>query len=178
MEEKPRTSTVHSLYYGLITGVALIILSLILYISNLYMNRPLGYLSLALLVAGMVWGTFEYRKSYLNNFMTYGQAFTLCFLIGLFTAILTAIFSYIFAAFIYPGLTQEILQKAREEIESGGQQITEEQMEVALDWTRKFTTPVMLAIMDLVTKTFFSVILALLAAIFLKREDKSLKTTV
>ncbi|MEI6454719.1 MAG: DUF4199 domain-containing protein [bacterium] len=178
MEEKTRTTTVHSLYYGLMTGAALIILSLILYISNLYMNRPLGYLSFAILAGGMVWGTLEYRKTYRNNFMTYGQAFSLCFLIGLFTAVVSAIFSYIFAEFIYPGLSQEILQKAREEIENGGQQITEEQMEVALDWTRKFTTPVMMAIMDLVMKVFSSVILALLAALFLKREDKSLNTTV
>lgn len=167
-----------ALYYGLITGVALIVLSLILYITNLYMNRPLGYLSMLLLVAGMVYGTFEYRKNYMNGFITYGQAFTLCFLIGLFTAVITAIYTFIFAEFIYPGFTQEILEKARQEMLNSGREMTDEQLEMAMEWTRKFTSPVMMAIMDLVTKVFFSVILALLAALFLKKEDKSLKTTI
>jgi hypothetical protein len=177
MEEKQRSSTQQALFYGMITGVILIVYSLILYIANLYTNRALGYVALLLLVAGMVYGTLEYRKTYGNGFLTYGKAFSLCFMIALFTSILTAIYTYFFAEFIFPGLSQEILEKAREEMMNSGREVTEEQIEIGLEWTRKFTTPVMMAILDLVTKVFFGVILSLLAALFLKKEDKSLNTT-
>jgi len=178
MEEKPRSSMVQSLYYGLITGVVLVVYSLILYIANLYMNRPLGYVSMVLLVGGMVWGTYEFRTKYSNGFLTYGQAFKLSFMIGLFSAVITAVYTFIFAEFIYPGLAQEILEKAREEMINSSTTYTEEQIEMGLEWTRKFTSPVMMAILDVITKAFFSVILALLAALFLKKEDPSLKTSI
>ena len=178
MEEKPRSSTVHALYYGLITGAAMIVYSLILYIANLYMNRTLGLVSMALLIGGMVWGAVEYRKSYLNGFMTYGQAFSSCFMIGLFAGILSAIYMFGFAEFINPNFSQEILEKARQGMVESGQKMTEEQMDQAMVWTERFTTPVMLCVWGFITHVFFSAILALLTAIFLRKEDKSLTSNI
>ena len=178
MEEKPRSATVHALYYGLITGAAMVVLSLILYITNLYMNRTLGYLSFILLIGGMVWGTLEYRKTYLNGFISYGKAFSLCFLIGLFAALLSACYTFIFAQFIYPGFSQEILEKAREGMINSGRSMSEEQIDQAMKYTEMFTTPVMIAVWSVITFAFFSVILSLLTAIFLKKGDKSLSTNL
>ena len=178
MEEKPRSATMHALYYGLITGAAMIIYSLVLYIADLYMNRTLGYLAILLLIGGMVWGTLEYRKSALSGFMSYGKAFSMCFMIALFAAILSAIYTYVFADFIYPNFSQEILDKAREDLMNSGRPMTDEQMEQALSWTARFTTPVMMALWSLILYVFFSAILSLIVAIFLKKEDKSLKTAI
>jgi hypothetical protein len=176
MEEKTRSTSVQALHYGIITGAAMIVLSLILYIANLYMNRALGFLSLLLLIGGMAWGTLEYRKTYLNGFISYGKAFSLCFMIGLYAAILSAIYTFVFAEFIYPGFTQELLEKARENMISGGQEMSEQQIETALEWTKKFTTPVMITVWGFVTSLFFSAVIGLIAAIFLKKEDKSLNS--
>jgi hypothetical protein len=178
MEEKPRSVTKHAMYYGLITGAALIIFSLILYIANLHMNRTLGYISFLILIGGMVWGTLEYRKQSQNGFMTYGKAFTSCFMIALFAAILSAFYTFVFAEFIHPGFSQEILDKAREQMMSGGQQMTDEQIDQALTWTQRFTTPVMLAIWGLITYVAISAVISLIAAIVLKKEDKSLNSTI
>jgi hypothetical protein len=174
MEEKTRSSTQNALYYGLITGAALVVFNLILYITDQYMNKYLGYFAYFILVAVMFWGTFEYRKTYMNGFMSYGKAFSSCFMIGLFSAIIVAVYSFIFAQFIYPGFTEEILEKARESMMNSNQQMSQEQLDTALEWTRKFTSPVMMALWSFVAYLFFSAILALLASIFLKKEDKSL----
>ena len=177
MEEKPRSITMHSLNYGLITGAAMVVCSLILYILNLYMNRPLGFLQYLILIGGMVYGTLEYRKNYRNGFLTYGQAFTTCFMIGLFATILLVIYSFIFTTYIYPGFVQEILDKARENMVNSGSEMTEQQIESALEITKRFTTPLLMTVLGLVTGLFFSSILALVAAIFLKKEDQTLTNT-
>jgi len=178
MEEKPRSATVHALYYGLITGAAMIVYHLILYIANLYMNRALGFVSLVILVGFMIWGTLEYRKKYLNGFISYGKAFSTSFLIGLFAGILYAIYNFTYSEFINPNISQEILDQARQKLLEGSQQMTEEQMDQALAWTARFTSPVMIAVWGLISNTFFALILGLIAAIFLKKEDKTLTTNM
>ena len=178
MEEKTRSSTQNALYYGLITGAALVVFNLILYITDQHMNKSLGYFAFVLIVGGMVWGTLEYRKTYLGGYISYGKAFTSCFMIGLFSGIVAAIYIFIFAQFIYPGYSEEILEKAREGMMSSNQQMSDEQLDTAMEWTRKFTSPVMMAVWSFVTYLFFSAILALLTSIFLKKEDKSITSNI
>ena len=178
MEEKPRSATMHAIYYGLITGAAMIVFSLILYITDLHMNRTLGYISFLILIGGMIWGTLEFRKQSPNGFLTYGKAFSTCFLIALFAAILSALYTFVFAEFINPNFTQEILDKAREGMMNSDRPMTDEQMEQAMAWTERFTTPVMMAIWGFITTLIISAVLSLVAAIFLKKEDKSLNTTM
>lgn len=170
MEEKKHSVSANALSYGLITGGVMIVFNLILFISNLYMNQTLGYIGYLFMLGGMVWGTLEYRKKLQNGFMTYGEAFTSCFLIGLFAGILGVIYIVIFAKFINPGFVNEIVEQARIKMQAKNT-LTEDQIETALDYTRKFTTPVWFAIWGLLGSAFMSLVLGLLAAIFLKKTD-------
>lgn len=178
MEEKPRSATMHAMYYGLITGAAIIIYSLILYIAGLHMNSTLMYMSFLIMIGGVVWGTLEFRKQSPNGLLSYGKAFSTCFMIALFASLLSALYTFVFAEFINPGFTQELLDKSRERMMSGSQQLSDEQIEQAMAWTEKFTTPVVMAIWGFVMNVVISAILALVAAIFLKKEDKSLNAAI
>ncbi|MCX6286222.1 MAG: DUF4199 domain-containing protein [Bacteroidetes bacterium] len=169
MDEKKPSVASNALNYGLITGAVLIVYSLLLYIANLYMNKSLGYISYLFLLGGMVWGTLEYRKKAANGFLTYGQAFTSCFLIGLIAGILGAVYMFIFAQFINPGLINEIIDQAR--VSMQGKNLTDDQIETALDYTRKFTSPILMMIFGFILYAIISAILGLLAAIFLKKPD-------
>jgi len=175
MEEKKPSLAINALNYGLITGAVLIVYSLLLYIANLYMNKPLGYISYLFLLAGMVWGTIEYRKKALNGFMTYGQAFSSCFLIGLFAGILGTIYMFVFINYINPGFVNEIIEQAR--IQMQAKNLNDDQIESALDYTRKFTTPLMMTVWGLVAYSLMSAILGLLAAIFLKKTDPDIPSS-
>jgi len=175
MEEKKRSLSSNALNYGLITGAVLIVYSLLLYIANLYLNKTLGYVGYVFLLGGMVWGTLEYRKKAANGFLTYGQAFNSCFLIGLFAGILAAIYMFVFAQFINPGLINEIIDQAKASFQD--KNMTDDQIETALDYARKFTSPIMMMIWALVGYTIVSLILGLLAAIFLKKADPNAPTS-
>lgn len=148
MEEKVRTTTTQGLYYGLITGAGLIILSLILFIAGLYMNKMVSSISYLVMIAGMVYGTLDFRKTYTNGF--------------------------IFAQFIHPGFVQEILDQSRENILKSNPEMPEEQMEMAMEWT----ATVMMMVWGFIINTIISAVIGLLAALFLKKEDPSLKTAM
>lgn len=169
MEEKKNSSIQNAMIYGLITGVVMIVFHLLMFIMNLYMNRSIQYVSYLLLLAGMVYGTYDYRKKSTGGFMTYGQAFSSLFLIGLFAGILGAIYSFIFASYIHPGIINEIIDQARAGMQD--KNMTDDQIETALQYTRKFTSPAMMLIFGLLGYSIISLILGLLAAIFLKKND-------
>ena len=69
----------NALSYGLIVGAVLILFSLLMFLLGMHTNKYLGYLGYVFLIAGMAWGTLEYRKKYLGGFISYGKAFTSCF---------------------------------------------------------------------------------------------------
>jgi hypothetical protein len=78
----------------------------------------------------------------------------------------------IYTKFINPGFINEIVEQARIKMQAKNN-LTEDQIETALDYTRKFTTPLWFAILGLLASAFMSLILGLLAAIFLKKVDPS-----
>jgi ABC-type antimicrobial peptide transport system permease subunit len=172
MEENKRSISANALIYGLITGGVMVIFGLLLFILNQHLNRTISYITYLFLIAGMAWGTLAYRKKQLNGFISYGKAFTSCFLIGLFAGILAAIYTFIFATLIHPGFTQELLDQSREQILERTPEISEEQLDVAMNYTEKFTSPVMLMVFGLIIYTIVSAIISLIIAIFIRKEDK------
>jgi hypothetical protein len=174
MEPKPRSNTTNALYFGILTGAAMIVYSLILFIADAYMINGLNYIGYLLLIGGMIWGTLEYRKKYSGGFLPFGKAFSSCFMIGLFAGILASVYMFIFAQFIHPGLSGEILERSREQILARSPDITDDQLQQALLWTKRFTTPIMMMIWGFIMYVIASLIFGLILAIFLRKEDKSL----
>jgi hypothetical protein len=178
MEEKPRSVAMNALWFGLITGAVLVLYSLILFLAGLHTNKYMGYFGYVVLVGGMVWGTLEYRKKYLGGFIPYAKAFTSCFMIGLYAGIVIGIYMFIFTKFIHPGFIQEMLDISRQAIYESNASMSDEQVEQALEISAKFMSPPMMAIWSFVGYLFASAIIGLLAAIFLKKEDKSIAPQV
>lgn len=173
MEEKSRSLGQHALIYGILTGAVLIVFSLILFLVNLHMNKTLGYISYIFIIGGMLLCSLDYRKKYLNGYMSYGKAFTACFLVGLYAAILSGIYTYFFAEFIHPGMVQELTEQARENIMATNQNMTDEQLETALAYSTKFMSPPFLAIWGMIGTAIISTIISLILAIFIRKEDKT-----
>ena len=177
MEEKPKTVLSNGLMYGSITGAAMIIYSLIMFLLDLYLNRSVSWISYLVLAGGMFWGTLDFRKKNSNGFLTYGKAFASCFWIGLFAGILSALYLFIFARFIHPGFVQELMDQIRSNMLTKNPNMSDEQVEQAMNMTSKFMSPVMMSIWGLVMNALSAVVIGLILAIFLKKEDKTLNAT-
>jgi hypothetical protein len=178
MENQQKSIGANALIFGAVTGAALIVYSLLLFILNLYMNTFLGYLNYVIMVGGMVWGTLQYRKQQSNGLLSYGKAFTSSFLIGVIASVISIIYFFIYIKFINTGLITEMLEQTRLKMEAKSADISEEQMEKALAITAKFMQPGWMVVFGLLMYLFFSAVFAALTSIFLKKEDKSIIPTV
>ena len=178
MEEKPRSAAMNSLWFGLITGGVLILFSLVLFLAGLHTSRNLGYIGYVFLIAGLAWGTIEYRNKSLGGFISYGKAFMSCFMIGLYAGLILAVYMFVFVQYIHPGFIGEMLDISRQAIYESNSNMTDEQVEQAVEMSAKFMSPVMLAVWTFVGYLFASAVFGLIIAIFVKKEDKSAASQV
>ncbi|UPL47963.1 DUF4199 domain-containing protein [Hymenobacter sublimis] len=129
--------------YGLIVGIAGVILDLIFRMTGLGFKMPVVSLVLiaALWIVGMVMAHKEFKRSN-NGFMTYKQGIVIGLMIGLLYGILSGIFNYVYINFLDTNYVQSVrdyteetlakLNLPEEAMEKGLADFTQEKMGSAL----------------------------------------------
>jgi hypothetical protein len=161
----------NSLKYGLITGVAMVLLSLLFYVLDVTMTGWIQYASLVILLAGIVVGTLAYRDKCSRGYLSYGRSLGSGVLISVVVGLIMAIYSYLFFNFFDPGELLKLKQIAEEKMFEKG--LTDEQVEQAMSMTKMFMTPVFIAISSLFSMALWGTVFSLLASIFIKKNDDS-----
>jgi len=165
----------HALTYGIYLGVALIILSLLFYVLDMYTYKWTEYIGYAFVLGFIIIASISYRDKHLNGLITYGQSFSVGFLTGLFAAIIASVFIYIFMIYIGDDYKAIMMEQSEEEILKRSPDISDEQLDVALKLAERLTRPGWLVVITFFGNLFFSVIFAFIVSIFVKKEDDSLE---
>jgi hypothetical protein len=168
MENKPSAMVV-SLGYGVIISLAIVVLSLILFLLNLDQGTGLEYLPYLLLIAGIWLAQYNYRNKYLGGFITYGQAFTIGMWISLFVAIVMGIYTFVFFNYINPGAMEEAMVIAEQRMMDKG--MTDLEIEQGMMMARKFSGVGMFTTVAVISNFFAGLIISLVTAIFVKKEE-------
>ncbi|HYJ38323.1 MAG TPA: DUF4199 domain-containing protein [Chitinophagaceae bacterium] len=164
MEKKP-ASIIQS---GLIITVVLAIYGLIIYISDLYSQQWLSYLTYFLLCLMIIIAVINYAKSK-NGLVTFGQAFMWGFKTTAIVILFYAVYSIIFLL-IFPEFKDKLIQITREGMEK--QNTPDDQMETALSMMdRMFYLFMFLGLIFFFL--LFGVIGSLLGAAFAKKKPIS-----
>ncbi len=160
----------NALRYGLITGMLLIVYSLILYILEVDMQSGAQYASILILLIMSIVAVTNWRDKHNDGNLSYSQGLGTGTLVALYSGILASIYTFIFLKFIDPGMVQEIVDMAEQKMYEQNPNLTSEQAEIALSWTRKMTSPGAMSVMGLIGNVFWGFILSLIYSIFLKKE--------
>lgn len=172
MEEKSTSTFKFALMYGLMTAAAVIVLDLIFYVMEVPMETfNIRLLGMVAYIGGMVWGASVYKKEIGNGFMTYGKAFSVSYIIAIITALIVSIYTFVFVEFFDPSIIAEILDKSEQTMLDQGN-MTDAQIDQALEFTAKFTSPIMMGIMAFITSAIIYAIVALVSSIFVKKEEE------
>jgi len=170
MEDAKRTLNSNAIYFGVLTGLGLIIYTLILYIFNATTNQTLGYLSMLILAIGVYLSAKMFRDHSKKSFINYSQALGVSVLTAFYASVLLAIYMYVFYKFIDPEAIQPMIEEAEREMYRRG--IEGSQLDQAMEMSKKFMQPGWMAGMALLGNTFWGTIIGLITSIFVKREPK------
>lgn len=173
MEVQKKSAFQAAIVPGVIASVVMFIYSLVLFLLDVDRESSLNYVAYLLLAVIIFWAMVQHRDKNLNGFSSYGQAFGIGFFTVLVSAVISIIFTYIFVTQIHPGLGEEILIQAEEDILARSPDIGDDEFEMAMSITEMFTTPLAMTAMAFTIQVIFGTILSLIIAIFAKREDTS-----
>ncbi len=166
---KPSSAKV-AITNGLLLGVALVLFSLLMYVIGLPLDSKVQWISYVIMIAGLVLAIKQWRDKYNNGFLTYGQAFSNGFLTILFAGILSSIWVLLFFGVIAPGEIEKMMEIAEENMYESQPNMSDEQVEMALKYSRMFMSPVWMAIWGFVGNIVVGAVLSAIIAIFMKKE--------
>lgn len=156
--------------YGFITGVAIVIYTLLLYMTGNYIakNTFLGILQWLILAGGLYYGIKSYRDQFAEGFISYGRSLGLGVLISVFVGVVMGLFTYLLYVVIDPELLEKSMKYAQEEMLKAG--MPESQVEAATKMQRTFNSPLIMLFSSVFSFAFFGTIISLVVSIFTKKE--------
>ena len=167
MEEKSASIWKSSLTIGLYLAIALILVSVVFYVTGSPFSKVGQYLSYPIMIGGIILGQLAYKKA-LGGTLTYGQAVGAGVLTMVFASVISGIYTYLLYAVIDPSLQEQLGIYTEEQIiQKGG--VPEEQVEMAVNMAAKFQTPPIMFAMAVVGGAFIGTIISLITAIFIKK---------
>ncbi len=168
MEEKKTSLWAHAGVNGAILGVILSIYSIILYFLGYTFNKPAGYLSLFLFFAFVLWSSISYRKA--KGSLTYGQALGYGTLVGLFSSIISGLFTYLMFAVIAPDLMDGLIAFNEQELMNSG--LTDDQVEQMMEMQSGLFTPLIQSLLSVLNSTIMAFIFSLITSIFARKKPQ------
>lgn len=168
MEENKNSVGKSALVSGTLLGVVLVIFSLIMYFLDQTGNKYVSWLSVILMIAGIVYLQIQYRDKELKGNMSYGKAFGFAVLMVLVASVITSIFTYLLFSVIDPGLVDKLLAASEEQLTKRG--MSGDQIEIAMKYTRKMMSPPLMAVFGLIGNMVWGTIISLITSAITKKE--------
>ncbi|MFP4619826.1 MAG: DUF4199 domain-containing protein [Bacteroidales bacterium] len=169
-DKQENTYLKSTMTFGFITGMVLIVYTLLLYATNnlIRSNLFLSILNYVILIAGIVMGTRSYRDQILGGYISYGKALGYGVVLSVFTGVVLGIFTYLLYAVIDPGLMEQSMKIMEEEMLNQG--ISPEQVETLSGMQKQLRSPFMMLISSVFTYALMGLIFSLITSAFLKKD--------
>jgi hypothetical protein len=168
-ELKPKDMK-HLTTWGGILGLLLIAFSLALYLLELTESKPAHWASYGVIAAIIFVGTQAKRTSQ-DGFISYGQGLGTGVGIAFFGSIMVAFYTFVFFNYMDPEMLEELILRAEDQMYDQG--LPDDQVEMAMTYTRKFMAPIPMALMVILSYTIIGFIISLITSAILKKENTS-----
>ncbi|MBS1505685.1 MAG: DUF4199 domain-containing protein [Bacteroidetes bacterium] len=155
--------------FGLIMGVIGIALFVIFIVANVDVQGPARWLNVVVL-AVVVFLAHKNFKDNGDGFMTIGQGLGIGFWLSLVSSALSSVFTFVYVKFIDTGFIQLMMDKQREAMEAKGN-LTEEQIDQAMNMTSKFMTPELMVVFGLIFGVIMGLLVALVVSLFTQKKN-------
>ncbi len=154
---------------AILLTLILIVVDLIGGFAHLRFESWFRWISTIVMVAGIIIFCIQFGKQQTEG-VTFGKVFGYGFKIALVVTVIVVIYSLISVNVIFPEYLDQVLVKTRTDLQAKGG-MTDEQIDQAVNMTKKFMQPVPMSIFIFLATLFFGTIAALLGAAFTKKSD-------
>lgn len=152
--------------YGLVTGLVMIVLGVIFYLTGLVFKDGMQYVTYIPFLIGLILNAQAFTKAN-DGFVTYGNVFSSCFKASAIITLLLLAWGLL-SMIIFPHMKDQMLDMARQKMTSNPK-MTDEQIDMAMNMTKKYWNVFMVAGVVFGT-LFWGALLSLIAAAIPKKK--------
>jgi len=157
--------------YGLILAAASILLSVSTYAMGAHLKPhwSISVISIVLTAGLIVLGIKKYKEIN-NGFISWGQGVKIGVGICILSALISAIYQYIFMTFIEPDFMAQAIELQNQTYLDSG--MTEEQIEAANEIGEKFQSPGIIMAMSIIGAAILGFIISAIASAIMKKSEE------
>jgi len=152
--------------WALINSLTAIVLTYLLFYLNVPLKSPVQYITYIFFIAYLFLSQKEFKDE-LGGFITFGQAFSTGFRFSVFTGLVTAVFIYLYYAFLNPVAYEQILEMTQASMEE--QNTASSQIDKTVEMMRNWG-PLLSAFGVAVGSAIIGAIFSLITAAIIKKE--------
>jgi hypothetical protein len=169
MENQKSSIKQIALNYGVIWGLLSVALSVVAYVTNNYIDRPmwLTIAGLAIMIGIIVYGLKAF-KSDNEGFLSVSEALKAGLAISVIAGIIGTLYNLLFVTVIEPEFINQTLEFTRETIITDNPDMTQEQLDMTMGITEKMMTPLVMSAMGIIFTLFLGFITSLVAGLIMK----------
>lgn len=171
MENKP-TVFQTGLRYGLILGLALIVLTLIFNIAGVALDSKLRWLGILAPII-LIYLGHEYFKGGNDGYMSYGQGLGIGTVLGGASYFLSGVFGWIYNKFVDDSLLNGLMENQRLALEEQG--LGDAQIDQAMDITEMFASGPLSILMAVIVGLIVGLIISLIVSAITKNSNPDLE---
>ena len=162
--------------YGAVLGLCLVAIAFIMWSVGADDKQSviLALLNNAITIAFIAYAIIQYRDINNNGFISYAESLKLGTTVAFFSSIILVFYQFIYISYIDPNALSEIMKITEQAMLKSKPEISDEDLDMALEMTGKLMQPHWMMIMGMLGGTFMGFLYSLIISIFVKKEDPTL----
>ena len=156
--------------YGAVLGLLLVSIALILWILGVEEQRSIipSILNNMVVIGFLIYAITYYRDNINNGYISYFESLKLGTSVAFFSAVIVAFYTFLYVTYLSPDMLANILKTTEQAVLQSNPEISEEELDIALEMVVKLTQPHWLMIMGVLSGTFMGFFYSALISFFVK----------
>ena len=159
--------------YGAVLGLCLMLIALLFWVLGVDDQQSVipSILNNVVIIGFLVYAISYYRDNLNNGFISYSESLKLGTTVAFFSSVIMAFYTVLYITYLSPDTLTNILHTTEQAVLQSNPEISEEELDLALEMTGKFTQPHWLMIMGVLSGTFMGFLYSVIISFFVKNPD-------
>ena len=159
--------------YGAVLGLILILIALLSWVLGVDEQESMvpSIINNIVIIGFLYYSILQFRDKINNGFISYSESLKLGTTVAFFSSVIMAFYTFIYISYLNPDMLANIMYMTEQAVLESNPEISEEELDLALEMTGNFTQPHSLKIMGVLSGTFMGFFYSAIISFFVKNND-------
>ena len=159
--------------YGAVLGLILILIALLSWVLGVDEQESMvpSIINNIVIIGFLYYSILQFRDKINNGFISYSESLKLGTTVAFFSSVIMAFYTFIYISYLNPDMLANIIYMTEQAVLESNPEISEEELDLALEMTGNFTQPHWLMIMGVLSGTFMGFFYSAIISFFVKNID-------